>query len=162
MAYVQYKTARQGTLRAASVSMMHRLYPAAAATVIAAIAALPGFDKGKARSHYFWCGANGFAPYHPAERERQKWKEEERQGEASKRESQRRQQEEQDRRRNVAPGKVSAEAREILGIKVGATLQEIDAAYKRLMRRVHPDVGGTDFFAKQLNNARDVLLREAR
>jgi hypothetical protein len=28
-----------------------------------------------------------------------------------------------------------------------------------LMQRVHPDVGGSNFFAKQLNAARDVLLR---
>jgi hypothetical protein len=32
----------------------------------------------------------------------------------------------------------------------------------RLMLRVHPDKGGTNFFAKQLNLARDTLLRPMR
>jgi hypothetical protein len=32
------------------------------------------------------------------------------------------------------------------------------AAHNRLMKRVHPDAGGSNFFAKQLNAARDVLL----
>jgi hypothetical protein len=27
-----------------------------------------------------------------------------------------------------------------------------------LMKRVHPDLGGSNFFAKQLNEARDLLL----
>jgi uncharacterized Zn finger protein (UPF0148 family) len=57
-------------------------------------------------------------------------------------------------------GKMSAaQALEILGIQAGATEQEIRVAYNRLIKRLHPDVGGTDFFAKQLNAARDVLLR---
>jgi curved DNA-binding protein CbpA len=56
----------------------------------------------------------------------------------------------------------TAQALEILGLKAGATEQEIRVAYNRLMKRVHPDVGGSDFFAKQLNEVRDVLLGEAR
>jgi curved DNA-binding protein CbpA len=52
----------------------------------------------------------------------------------------------------------AAQALEILGLKAGATEQEVRAAYSRLMKCVHPDVGGSDFFAKQLNYARDVLL----
>jgi hypothetical protein len=94
-----------------------------------------------------------------AERERQRWQEEqERQREAVERERQR-WQEEQDRRRDVASGNMSAaQALEILGIKAGATEQDIRAAYNRLMKRVHPDVGGSEFFSKQLNAARDVLL----
>jgi nucleotide-binding universal stress UspA family protein len=51
-----------------------------------------------------------------------------------------------------------AQALEILGLNAGATDQEVRAAYIRLMQRVHPDKGGTDFFAKQLIDARDVLL----
>ena len=54
----------------------------------------------------------------------------------------------------------AARALEILGLKAGVTEQEIRAAYNRLMKRLHPDVGGSDFFAKQLNDARDVLLRQ--
>lgn len=56
----------------------------------------------------------------------------------------------------------AAEALRILGIKAGATEQEIRAAYNRLMKRVHPDVGGSEYFSKQLNAARDVLLRQLR
>ena len=37
---------------------------------------------------------------------------------------------------------------------------EIQAAYKRLMRAVHPDSGGTAGLAAQLNAARDRLLRK--
>jgi nucleotide-binding universal stress UspA family protein len=51
-----------------------------------------------------------------------------------------------------------AQALEILGLKAGATDQDIHAAYIRLMQRVHPDQGGTNYFAKQLIDARDVLL----
>jgi curved DNA-binding protein CbpA len=35
---------------------------------------------------------------------------------------------------------------------------EINAAWKRLMNQVHPDKGGSNFIAKQLNEAREVLL----
>ena len=98
-----------------------------------------------------------------AARERQKRQEEQdrqrqEEQEAAARERKRRQGE-QDRQRHAAPGKMSvAQALEILGLNAGATEQEIRSAYNRLMKRVHPDVGGSDFFAKQLNDARDVLI----
>jgi flagellar biosynthesis GTPase FlhF len=93
------------------------------------------------------------------ERKRQQQQEKERQKEAAE-EERRKRQEKQDRWRDAAPVKMSAaQAFEVLGIKMGATEQEIRAAYNRLMKRVHPDVGGSDFLAKQLNAARDVLLR---
>jgi hypothetical protein len=50
------------------------------------------------------------------------------------------------------------EAREILGVDEGAGRSEIDAAYRRLMRRAHPDHGGSTGLASQLNAARDRLL----
>jgi hypothetical protein len=50
------------------------------------------------------------------------------------------------------------EARRILGVGPNATRQEIQAAYTRLMRAVHPDKGGTAGLAAQLNAARDRLL----
>ena len=66
---------------------------------------------------------------------------------------------EQDGRRDLASGNMSAaQALEILGINAGATEQDIRAAYNRLMKRVHPNVGGSEVFSKQLNAARDVLL----
>jgi curved DNA-binding protein CbpA len=52
----------------------------------------------------------------------------------------------------------AAQAHEILGLETGASEPEIRAAYIRIMKRLHPDVGGSTFFAKQLNDARDVLL----
>jgi hypothetical protein len=53
-----------------------------------------------------------------------------------------------------------AEARSILGVGPAATPEEIQAAYSRLMRMAHPDKGGTDGLAAQLNAARDRLLRK--
>src|SRR5262245_16046536 len=58
----------------------------------------------------------------------------------------------EERRRNSSPAKLSAaQALEILGLKAGATEQEIRAAYTRLMKRVHTDFGESNFFATQHN-----------
>ena len=51
-----------------------------------------------------------------------------------------------------------AKAREILGVKSGASREEIIKAHKRMMQKVHPDRGGTDYLAAQLNQAKDTLL----
>ncbi|MBK8183447.1 MAG: DnaJ domain-containing protein [Candidatus Competibacteraceae bacterium] len=53
-----------------------------------------------------------------------------------------------------------AEAYEILGLPMGASRDEIQAAYRRLMQRLHPDQGGSDYLAACLNRARSVLLGE--
>jgi DnaJ homolog subfamily C member 19 len=50
------------------------------------------------------------------------------------------------------------EAYEILGLKPGASEVEIKAAHHRLMRSAHPDVGGSEWLATRVNQARDVLL----
>jgi DnaJ family protein C protein 19 len=50
------------------------------------------------------------------------------------------------------------EAYEILGLKSGASEVEIKAAHHRLMRSAHPDVGGSEWLATRVNQARDVLL----
>jgi hypothetical protein len=59
----------------------------------------------------------------------------------------------------IEPG--LAEARSILGVGPSASREEILAAYGRLIRRAHPDAGGTEGLAAQLNAARDRLLRKA-
>ena len=50
------------------------------------------------------------------------------------------------------------EAYAILGLRPGADAAAIKAAHHRLMKQLHPDHGGTDYFAAKLNRARDVLL----
>lgn len=52
-----------------------------------------------------------------------------------------------------------ADARSLLGVAPGASRAEINAAWKRLMGRAHPDQGGTEGLAARLNAARDHLLK---
>lgn len=51
------------------------------------------------------------------------------------------------------------EARRLLGVSIDATPEEIRAAHRRLVARVHPDVGGSADLTRQVNAARDTLLR---
>lgn len=50
------------------------------------------------------------------------------------------------------------EALAVLGLAEGATAEEIRAAHRRLIQRMHPDVGGTADLAARINRAKDVLL----
>ena len=52
-----------------------------------------------------------------------------------------------------------AEARRVLGVSRDADKAEIQAAYRRLMTRAHPDAGGSEGLADRLNAARDRLLK---
>jgi hypothetical protein len=52
------------------------------------------------------------------------------------------------------------EARSILGVGAEASAKEIEAAYRRLMLRAHPDRGGSTGLAAQLNAARDCLIKK--
>ena len=50
------------------------------------------------------------------------------------------------------------EALAVLGLADGATEEEIRAAHRRLILRVHPDAGGSADLAARINRAKDVLL----
>ena len=50
------------------------------------------------------------------------------------------------------------EAYQILGLNEGATKKEILESYQNLMKKNHPDLGGSDWITKKLNEARDILL----
>lgn len=63
-------------------------------------------------------------------------------------------------RRRREPDRIAmteAEARAVLGVGPEADAEAVQAAYVRLMRRVHPDAGGAPGLAAQLNAARDRL-----
>jgi hypothetical protein len=50
------------------------------------------------------------------------------------------------------------EAWQVLGLRPGASVADIRAAHRRLMRGAHPDTGGSDWLAARINQARDILL----
>jgi hypothetical protein len=50
------------------------------------------------------------------------------------------------------------EALAVLGLAEGASEEEIKAAHRRLIRRTHPDAGGTADLAARINRAKDVLV----
>jgi len=54
------------------------------------------------------------------------------------------------------------EAHEILGVEPGATEEAISEAYRTLMKKLHPDHGGTAWLAARINLARDVLIGRHR
>ena len=51
-----------------------------------------------------------------------------------------------------------AEALEILGLDRKATKEEIVERYNKLIKKNHPDLGGSEWITKRINKARDILL----
>ena len=60
--------------------------------------------------------------------------------------------------RPTASAMTPEEALAVLGLKPGASAAEIKEAHHRLMLKIHPDQGGSDALAAQVNRAKDVLL----